>query len=364
MVLSQISSMDSNNFPGNCGVGEREGRIYSSLVQRRHHALGHGIGRSGDLTEVQPKAAGSSLINKLTNSMLLDIIKISGVTGVKECFLVPMATGMSLTLTMLTMKKQRPRAKFVLWSRIDQKSCFKSILTSGLEPAIIELIKVGDELQTDLTALRDAITTLGPDNICCVFTTTSCFAPRAPDDLISVGQLCKQFKIPHIVNNAYGLQSSKCSHLINEANRLGRLDVFIQSTDKNLMVPVGGAVVAGFDKNLIREISSSYPGRASMSPTLDVFITLLSMGVRGYKQLLDTRKQMFNSLGSQLKSLEEKYPVRVLKSKNNTISIAVSLDWFKDVTDKEGEGRKEMTSVGSMLFTRGVSGTRVVTGTS
>ena len=73
--------MDSNNFPGNCGVGEREGRLYSSLVARRHYSLGHGIGRSGDLTEVQPKAAGSSLINKLTNTMLLDIIKISGVTG-------------------------------------------------------------------------------------------------------------------------------------------------------------------------------------------------------------------------------------------------------------------------------------------
>jgi len=31
--------MDSNNFPGNIGVGEREGRIYSSLVQRRHYRL-------------------------------------------------------------------------------------------------------------------------------------------------------------------------------------------------------------------------------------------------------------------------------------------------------------------------------------
>ena len=93
MLLGQISSMDSNNFPANCGVGEREGRIYSSLVERRHYHLGHGIGRSGDLTEVQPKAAGSSLINKLTNSMMLDIIKISGVTSAKDCFLVPMATG-------------------------------------------------------------------------------------------------------------------------------------------------------------------------------------------------------------------------------------------------------------------------------
>jgi len=356
MMLSQLSSMDSNNFPGNCGVGERESRLFSRIVERRHYGLGHGIGRSGDLTSVQPKAAGSSIINKLTNSMMLDVIKISGVTSVKDCFLVPMATGMALTLTMLTMKRHRPAAKYVIWSRIDQKSCFKSILTAGLEPAIIELINVEDELQTDLTAMKDAVTTLGPENIVCIFTTTSCFAPRAPDDLISVGQICKQYNIPHIVNNAYGLQSSKCCHLINESHRVGRLDVFIQSTDKNLMVPVGGAVIAGFDKKLIGEISSSYPGRANMTPSLDVFITLLSMGVRGYKQLLNIRKQLFSSLCSQLEQLQTRYPVRVMRSKNNTISVALALEFGSD------ESRGQLTSVGSMLFTRGVSGTRVVTG--
>ena len=38
----------------------------------------HGIGRSGDITAVQPKAAGSSLILKLTSAMALDIIKLTG----------------------------------------------------------------------------------------------------------------------------------------------------------------------------------------------------------------------------------------------------------------------------------------------
>ena len=40
--------------------------------------LGHGIGRSGDITAVQPKAAGSSLMAQLTNSLLLDVIRHSG----------------------------------------------------------------------------------------------------------------------------------------------------------------------------------------------------------------------------------------------------------------------------------------------
>ena len=64
-----------------------------------------------------------------------------------------MATGMSLTLTMLSLKRQRPGAKYVVWSRIDQKSCFKSILTAGLEPAIIELVILASHwLVTDLLA--------------------------------------------------------------------------------------------------------------------------------------------------------------------------------------------------------------------
>lgn len=50
----------------------------SALVARRHYRLGHGIGRSGDLAEVQPKAAGSSLLNKLTNSLVLDVIRFMG----------------------------------------------------------------------------------------------------------------------------------------------------------------------------------------------------------------------------------------------------------------------------------------------
>ena len=49
----------------------------------------------------------------------------------------------------------------------------------------------------------------------------------------------------------------------------------LQSTDKNLMVPVGGAIVAGFDKEWVGAISKTYPGRASATPTIDVFITLV-----------------------------------------------------------------------------------------
>lgn len=37
LFLHELAIMDSNNFLGNCGVGEREGRVASALVARRHY---------------------------------------------------------------------------------------------------------------------------------------------------------------------------------------------------------------------------------------------------------------------------------------------------------------------------------------
>lgn len=47
-----MAIMDTNNIPGKVGVGEREGRIYSKLVEQRNYHMGHGIGRSGDVAAV------------------------------------------------------------------------------------------------------------------------------------------------------------------------------------------------------------------------------------------------------------------------------------------------------------------------
>eukprot|EP00094_Tigriopus_californicus_P012240 TCALIF_11830-PA protein Name:"Similar to SEPSECS O-phosphoseryl-tRNA(Sec) selenium transferase (Homo sapiens)" AED:0.08 eAED:0.08 QI:0/0/0/0.83/1/1/6/0/440 len=358
-LLLELARMDSNNFPGNCGVGERESRIHSQLVYRRHFGLGHGIGRSGDLCEVQPKAAGSSTLNKLTNALVLDVIRQMGVRSCQDCFVVPMATGMALTLCLLALRKLRPHAKYVLWSRIDQKSCFKSILCAGFTPVIIELVSKGDQLDTNLTEIDQTILKLGPESIACILTTTSCFAPRAADDLVGVAKLAQSHDVPQLVNNAYGIQSSKCMHLIEEMGKIqSNHTTFVQSTDKNFLVPVGGAIVAGFDKSWIKQISQTYPGRASSTPSTDLFITLMSLGIQGYKKLVQERKSLFQELRTKLHQVAEKHGERLLETKGNPISMAVTLS---RVVDPDGQG-KQVSAIGSMLFTRGVSGTRVITG--
>jgi O-phospho-L-seryl-tRNASec:L-selenocysteinyl-tRNA synthase len=140
----------SNNFVDNIGVGEREARIFSSLVSRRHYRFGHGMGRSGDIAEPQPKAAGSSLLVRITNMLVLDALHVAGLQRMAKCMVLPMATGMTVALTLLALRPAKPQAQFVVWPRIDQKSCLKAVLTAGLTPVVVPPCRVGDELRTDL----------------------------------------------------------------------------------------------------------------------------------------------------------------------------------------------------------------------
>jgi O-phospho-L-seryl-tRNASec:L-selenocysteinyl-tRNA synthase len=44
-ILSTLASMDSNNGINHIGIGEREGRVFSSIVKKRNFNLVHGMGR-------------------------------------------------------------------------------------------------------------------------------------------------------------------------------------------------------------------------------------------------------------------------------------------------------------------------------
>ncbi len=335
------------------GLGEREGRIYSSILSRRHFGFSHGIGRSGDIAEVQPKAAGSSILLKLTNALCLHALSISGFTTLKKCIVVPLATGMTLSLCMQTLRAKRPHSSIVLWCRIDQKSCFKSIIAAGLTPLVVECDLSGDEVITNLIELRRLMVEFG-DAVCCVLSTTSCFAPRRPDDVDEIAKMCKEFDVPHVINNAYGLQCTKIVRLINRAiNMGGRVDYIVQSTDKNFLVPVGGAIIASPSAASIDSVAKLYAGRASSSPVLDLFITLLSMGESGYRKLLEERNRLFTHLLSGLTRIAEDHGEELLIVPRNGISIGVTLRNLPVHS-------KEATFFGSMLFQRAVSGIRVV----
>ncbi len=281
----------------------------------------------------------------------MDLILLKGSSHkFKKVVLVPMATGMTLSLCLSTIKKTRPNATYVLWSRIDQKSCFKSILVANLQPVIIDTIQTENGLSTNVEAFQQKVDELGSDNIVAIFSTTSCFAPRQMDDIFALSMLAKAKNIPHIVNNAYGMQSKRIMNKIGNvcSNTDCRLDLIVQSTDKNLMVPVGGSLVTG-NVQFVEQVAKQYAGRASSSQTLDVFMTLLSLGKVGYLKLVEDRKSIFEYMKRALTNVNG---VDVIGTKENPISIAVTLNALESV-------ESEM-NVGSMLFKRGVSGARFV----
>jgi len=385
-LLFLFSTLDTNNkllaACGNneeedsrwCGVGEREGRVFSSLVAQRHWGLSHGMGRSGDITEPQPKAAGSSALVKLTLLLTLDALRRGSKLDAKGPaaygILLPLCTGMSISLLLGSIRAKEDnsdlRRDVVLWSRIDQKSCFKAIHSAGLICIVVPTKIERDEVVTDINAMEATLSEYG-DRVLAVITTTSCFAPRVPDAVDKVAKLCKTSNVYHVINNAYGLQCAKTSKLINRACVVGRVDAVVCSTDKNFLVPVGGAIIVSPSKKMIGDVGKVYAGRASSSPIVDLFITLLSMGMNGYKRLLKERASILETFPDRLRIVAEKHGERLLLCPANTISFGLTLDGLARPKENNELDEsytqsvaKEITSFGAMLFSRCVSGTRIV----
>jgi O-phospho-L-seryl-tRNASec:L-selenocysteinyl-tRNA synthase len=440
---SSSSGSSTNNYPHRwTGAGEREGRIYSSLVSSRHFGLGHGIGRSGDVMEAQPKAVGSSALLRLCLRLTLDAVRrgagLNGQVGTSSKkqkkkngnnnnntnnnnnngpasygTLLPVCTGMSMALVLSGLRDRANQLDYlnnsttsnnttdattttikrdiVLWSRIDQKSCYKAILSAGLTCIVLPTKRhpTTDEVSTDLQALSDALDKYS-HRILAVLTTTSCFCPRVPDEVDEVAKMIRLWNnthtttttannsegggagIAHVINHAYGLQCLQTNKLLNRACTIGRVDAIICSTDKNFLVPVGGALILSPNDHVISCISKNYPGRASASPVVDLFITLLSMGLNGYKGILEERQRLVEKFRNKFHALALKFEERLLDCPRNTISFGITLDRLvNDDNNDDGEdddnGKKKtkkrnvkITKFGSMLFTRCISGTRVV----
>ncbi|KAF4736816.1 hypothetical protein FOZ63_015498, partial [Perkinsus olseni] len=161
-----------------------------------------------DIAAVQPKAAGSSLILRLTRYLVADAIRLAGIPSLvndvpkgSPC-LLPVATGMAITLVLLAvMRRQRvahPNAKYVVWSRIDQKSCLKAMQLAGLEVVTVDQkqseLPAEQGLVTDVEAIREKVRSLGgAESVVAIVGTTSTFAPRSPDDIPALGRIAKEF---------------------------------------------------------------------------------------------------------------------------------------------------------------------------
>ncbi|MCK4779779.1 MAG: O-phosphoseryl-tRNA(Sec) selenium transferase, partial [Candidatus Lokiarchaeota archaeon] len=207
-LLQTLSNMDTDKDKNAARVGEREARIASKLQLKTSAGFCHGVGRSGYLTAPQPKAPGGSIMYELSNYLARSILKNFGLPNIKDAIVVPLCTGMSLSLTLgaLSSNQSEKNLNFkrtVLVPQIDHKSLLKSIDLMGFKSKIIGGKIFGDAVRIPVEDIIDNL----DDDCFAVISVTSFFPPREHDDIKEISKFAQEHNLIHIVINAYGVQN-------------------------------------------------------------------------------------------------------------------------------------------------------------
>ncbi len=349
-LLHTLSNMDTDKDSDAARVGEREARIVSKLHLQTSAGFCHGIGRSGFLTAPQPKAPGGSIMYEISNYLARDILRNYGLPNIKKAVIVPLCTGMSLSLSLGALRPEWKNndsdiKRTVLVPQIDHKSLLKSIELVGLRTKIIKGKIFGDAVRIPFEDIEASL----DDDCYAIVSITSFFPPREPDNIKEISKLAKEKDLIHIVINAYGVQSPEWMKLIRSAIDAGRIDAIIQSTDKNFLTPVGGALIASPFTENITKISQAYAGRASATPVVNFLISMLSIGIDGYHKMIEEQKQNRKLLEEKITEVAQKINERVLKI-YNPVAVALSLENLEE---------EQLFALGGALYNLRVTGPRV-----
>ncbi|MDF1538741.1 MAG: O-phosphoseryl-tRNA(Sec) selenium transferase [Candidatus Thorarchaeota archaeon] len=343
LLLKVLSSMDTDKDLGAARVGEREGRVVSPYVEHLAAGFNHGIGRSGHLTAPQPKAPGASLMQQAANQVALDAMRKFGLHNVHSGIVFPLSTGMTIAISLSALRREKG-VKRVLFPRIDHASPKRGIELSGLETITTSTTLEGDAVQADLGDLEREIS---KNHDIAILATTTFFPPRTPDPIKEIAKMCQAHDIPLVVNNAYGVQSTSIMKTISSAIDAGKVDVIIQSGDKNFMTPVGSAIAVSPDEEIMQWISETYAGRASAAPVVQTFAALLAHGLKGYEALRNQQVESKTRLEKRMTEIASDLGQRILDV-NNEIAVAMTLDGI-DAND-----------LGGRLYNRRVTGPRAI----
>ncbi|MCW4006447.1 MAG: O-phosphoseryl-tRNA(Sec) selenium transferase [Candidatus Bathyarchaeota archaeon] len=341
-LLNLLATMDSDKDSKAAFVGEREGRVASPAVSKLSGGFHHGVGRSGNLTKAQPKAAGGSLMYFFANKLATDAIKRFGVPNIKRAEVFPMATGMTLALILCAARNQT-KGKEVVYPQLDHKTPLKAIALAGLQPKTVKGEIQGDAVNVSAQEVEKAV----DENTAAILSTTTFFSPREPDRIKEIARIAQEKQVPHIINNSFGVQSREIMKLIRGAVDAGRVDAIIQSTDKNFLTPVGGAIVASPNEEFLEEVSGAYAGRATAAPIVQFLAAMLSVGLDGYEALRTQQEKNRKLLEAALKEVAQKHSQRILDV-YNPISVAMTL-----------QGR-DAKKIGKALYTARVYGARAL----
>ncbi len=339
--LWELSRMDTDKDPKAARIGEREARVASKLAEESVFGFCHGVGRSGTLVDPQPKAPGASVMYALTNKLVTDFLRKLGFR-IEGAFVVPGATGLSIALCLSALGE----GEEVIYPYAAHKSPIKAVRLAGFGMRVVDTEIEGDRIVVNPGDVEKALER--SESPAAVLSTLTFFPPRSSDPLPEIAELCEEYGVPHVVNSAYGIQHEQYRDLLNRAIKRGRVDVVVSSTDKNLLTPVGGGIVYAPDEETLQKVSRAYPGRASAAPVVHALISMLSLGMKGYRRLMRRQKECKALLDELLEDLEARRDdVRVLDV-DNPIASAVAVEGHDPV------------DLAARLYVRRVTGPRGV----
>ena len=97
-------------------------------------------------------------------------------------------------------------------------------------------------------------------------------------------------------------------------------------------------------------MNENYAGRASISPILDLFVSMLEMGSEGYSKEIKLRKQNYLRLKTELEKWALQNGEKIVANVRNRISLALTLKHI---------GKEHAKELGARLYRKGVMGARV-----
>jgi len=341
-LLTLLSWMDTDKDPKGARIGEREARVASPLISKLAHGFCHGVGRSGNITAPQPKAAGTSLAYFLTSKLALDMLQRTGAPNLKSACVLPVATGMAIGLA-VSVSRDETKKREVVCPRVDHSSPLKGMHLAGMKVKIVDSEVSGDAVRVPINKVSEAV----DQETAAIVSTTTFFPPREPDDVKAIAKLAVEKNVFHIINNAYGVQSREIMKLIRGAIDAGRVDAVVQSTDKNFLTPVGGSIIASPSPSFTERVPKLYAGRASAAPIIQFLAAVLSLGIKGYEVLKDEQERNRGFLEKCLKKVAEKHQERLLDV-FNPIAAAMTLT------------NHEAKKVGYNMYSLRVTGPRVL----
>jgi O-phospho-L-seryl-tRNASec:L-selenocysteinyl-tRNA synthase len=349
-LLQTLSNMDTDKDSQAARVGEREARIASKLHLKTTGGFCHGVGRSGFLTAPQPKAPGGSIMYEISNYLAKNYLKNFGLPNINASIVVPLCTGMSLALCLGALKPDwnsvdYKNKRIVIVPQLDHNSILKALDLIGAKTKTVSGKVFGDAVRIPIEDIQNSL----DDDCFAILSTTSFFPPREHDDIKEISKFAKENNLVHIIINAYGVQSPEWMKLIRSAIDAGRVDAIIQSTDKNCLTPIGGAIIASPSEDIITKISQAYAGRASATPVVNFLISMLSLGINGYQNLIEEQQKNYILLEEKLKSFADRIGERVLDI-FNPVAVAISLSNLS---------KDQRLSLGGALYNLRVTGPRV-----